>query len=44
LSKTIQARIVTALKSAWDQPPGVFATFARLIGRAGGRPRYWRLR
>lgn len=44
LSETVQARIVVALRAVRDQPPGVFAAFARMLAQASGRPRLWRLR
>jgi transposase len=44
LSKALQREIATALHHIEDQQPGVFATFARLLGRAAGNMRYWRLR
>lgn len=44
LSKTIQSKVAAALKLVHGAPPGLFGTLARLIGRAGGNRRYWRLR
>ena len=44
LSKAVQSRVVEAFRTAWEQPPGVFSGFGRLLGIAGGRMRYWRLR
>jgi transposase len=44
LSEIIQSKVVAALKHVQGAAPGVFAAFARMIGRAGGNHRYWRLR
>lgn len=44
LSRTLQATIVAALARVRHQPPGLFGTLAKLIGRAGGTRRHWRLR
>lgn len=44
LSKAVQSKVIEAFRTAWEQPPGVFSGFGRLLGIAGGRMRYWRLR
>ena len=44
LSEIVQAKVRVAFERMHQQPPGVFGALARLIGRAGGTPRRWRLR
>lgn len=44
LSETAHALVRRALGRAGGQPPGTFAALGRLLARAGGNPRRWRLR
>lgn len=44
LSEIAQSLVRRALGHVAAQPPGAFAALGRLLARAGGRPRLWRLR
>lgn len=44
LSETAQSLVRRALGAVAAQPGGTFAALGRLLSRAGGRPRHWRLK